>query len=128
MLSLASLRPSGTRRPPSVGNGAPVGEQLRAVTDLLTRGPVVVTTHDRRGTPLTTAADCATIVSLSPPLVLVCVDERSGALGELLAQRRFAVSPVDGDQTRATLDCDLHDIADGGELTVVVGRVTAIAH
>ena len=118
----------------------------------------MVTTHDGHGAPLGTAADSAGAVSLTPALVLACIDEESATLAAVLQNRRFALnvlptsmtdvrcaSPaiptrtlwhdvahhtVDGvpvlDDAAATIRCEVHDIADGGALTVVIGRVVGV--
>ena len=119
----------------------------------------MVTTHDGHGAPLGTAADSAGAVSLTPALVLACIDEESATLAAVFQHRRFALNvlptsmtdvavrfsgqsrpgPVGGpahhavdgvpllDDAAATLRCDVHDIADGGPLTVVIGRVVDAA-
>lgn len=116
----------------------------------------VVTTDDGRGAPLGTAAASAGAVSLTPPLVLACIDEGSATLAAVLSNRRFALNvlpgpiadaplsgaprpelldplatrTVDGvptlDGAAATVRCELHDIADGGPLTLLVGRVVGV--
>jgi len=55
-------------------------------------GVTIVTTQDRRGEPigLTVSAFCS--ASLEPPLVLVCIDERSSAVSAIGESRRFGVS------------------------------------
>lgn len=117
----------------------------------------MVTTHDGRGAPLGTVAASAGAVSLTPPLVLACVDEGSATLAAILHNRRFALNvlpgpaagagaaldggvaeylddlsiqtlgglPIVGDAT-ASLRCELHDVADGGPLTVMVGHVVGL--
>jgi flavin reductase (DIM6/NTAB) family NADH-FMN oxidoreductase RutF len=114
--------------------------------------PTVVTSHEGNGAPLGTAAEWAGAVSLAPALVLACIDEGSATLAATIASRRFALNvlaPVTHAARRshaapgaeddvaytmveglpllpgavARLRCDLHDIADGGPLTILVGRV-----
>ena len=55
-------------------------------------GVTIVTTRDGRGNPigLTVSAFCS--VSLEPPLVLVCIDERSSAVAAIGEGGRFGVS------------------------------------
>ena len=161
MVSLTSLRPAAQmpRAPAQPGADRPSADRLRAATELLTRGLTVVTTHDGHGAPLGTAADSAGAVSLTPALVLACIDEESATLAAVLHNRRFALNvlpasrtdvaqrfsgrpgpelwrdldhhTVDGipvlDDAAATLRCDVHDIADGGPLTVVIGRVVGVS-
>ena len=160
MVSLASLRPAAQppRAPAQPAADRPSTDRLRAATELLTRGFTVVTTHDGHGAPLGTAADSAGAVSLTPALVLACIDEESATLAALLHNRRFALNVLtrsmadvalrfsghsrpgvwervthhdfDGvpvlDDAVATLRCDVHDIADGGPLTVLIGRVVGL--
>ena len=61
-------------------------------------GITVVTTRDGAGRPLglTVSAFCS--VSLEPPLVLACIDNRSGANAGLLASRVFGVSILSEEQ------------------------------
>jgi 3-hydroxy-9,10-secoandrosta-1,3,5(10)-triene-9,17-dione monooxygenase reductase component len=161
MVSLASFRPAA--QPPRAtaqpAADRPSADRLRAATELLTRGFTVVTTHDGHGAPLGTAADSAGAVSLTPALVLACIDEESATLAAVLHNRRFALNvlpasmadvalrfsgqpdpelwehvahrELDGvpvlDDAVATLRCDVHDIADGGRLTVVIGHVTGVS-
>jgi flavin reductase (DIM6/NTAB) family NADH-FMN oxidoreductase RutF len=161
MVSLTSLRPAA--QPPHATAQSAAdrlsADRLRAATELLTRGFTVVTTHDGHGAPLGTAADSAGAVSLTPALVLACIDEESATLAAVLQNRRFALNvlprsmsdvalrfsghpdpdlwralahqTLDGvpvlDDAVATLRCEVHDIADGGALTVVIGRVIGVS-
>jgi flavin reductase (DIM6/NTAB) family NADH-FMN oxidoreductase RutF len=161
MVSLASLRPAA--QPPRAtaqpAADRPSADRLRAATELLTRGFTVVTTHDGHGRPLGTAADSAGAVSLTPALVLACIDEESATLAAVLHNRRFALNvlpmsatvvalrfsghpgpdlsqdlahhTIDGvpvlDDAAVTLRCEVHDIADGGAVTVVIGRVVGVS-
>ena len=115
----------------------------------------MVTSHEGHGAPLGTAAESAGAVSLTPALVLACIDEGSATLAAALASRRFALNVLTdptGDAARrfsatdgphvwdeiaytvvdglpllrdaaATLRCEVHDIADGGPMTILIGRV-----
>src|ERR1700729_1394814 len=161
MVSLASLRPAAQPPRATAQSAAdrPSADRLRAATELLTRGFTVVTTHDGHGAPLGTAADSAGAVSLTPALVLACIDEESATLAAVLHNRRFALNVLptsetevalrfsghpdpdlwrglahhagDGvrmiDDAATTLRCELHAIADGGALTVIIGRVVAVS-
>ena len=60
-------------------------------------GVTVVTAIDREGTPFGLTANSVTSVSLQPPLVLVCVSERSSSLGAILATGAFAVNVLGAD-------------------------------
>ena len=61
-------------------------------------GVTVVTTRDASGRPhgLTVSSFCS--VSLHPPLVLVCIDHRSGANARMRESGTFAVSVLAEDQ------------------------------
>jgi flavin reductase (DIM6/NTAB) family NADH-FMN oxidoreductase RutF len=161
MVSLAAFRPAAQSPRASAQPAAdrPSADRLRAATELLTQGFTVVTTHDGHGVPLGTAADSAGAVSLTPALVLACIDEESATLAAVLQNRRFALNvlptsmtefalrfsgrpdpdlwldldhhTVDGvpvlDDAVATIRCEVHDIADAGTLTVVIGRVVGVS-
>ncbi|MFZ5476302.1 MAG: flavin reductase family protein [Myxococcota bacterium] len=90
-------------------------------------------------------------VSLSPPLVLACVDLRAATLPLIRAAQRFGVSVLAADQEAlssrfagfgdaeptwdeigpsavlagalAQLDCAVHQIVEAGDHAVVIGRV-----
>jgi flavin reductase (DIM6/NTAB) family NADH-FMN oxidoreductase RutF len=152
---LTSLRPAAQQPRASAQPAAdrPSADRLRAATELLSRGLTVVTSHEGHGVPLGTAAESAGAVSLTPALVLACIEEGSATLAAALASRRFALNVlaatdvagrfagtpgpeiwdevgyemVDGlpllRDAAATFRCEVHDIADGGPLTILVGRV-----
>jgi 3-hydroxy-9,10-secoandrosta-1,3,5(10)-triene-9,17-dione monooxygenase reductase component len=159
MVSLAAFRPAAQTPRATAQSGAvrPSPDRLRAVTGMLSRGLTVVTANDPHGAPLGTAAESAGAVSLTPALVLACIDEGSATLAAALHARRFALNvlttamtdvavrfsgpptpdlwervahhEVDGlpvlRDAAATLHCEVHDIADAGALTILVGRVVA---
>lgn len=60
-------------------------------------GVTVVTAMDHGGRPVGLTANSVTSVSLQPPLVLVCVSERSSSLGAILRAGAFAVNVLGGD-------------------------------
>ncbi len=126
---------------------------LRAAMGHFATGVTVVSAADgaqRFGS----TANAVSSVSLAPPLLLVCLRDESRTLAALLASGRFAVNVLhasqralaerfarrdaswagvahrDGrlDGALATLDCSVHDVADGGDHRIVVGRVLAVAH
>lgn len=68
------------------------GDTFRSVLSGLPTGVSVVTAEDDEGAPrgLTCSAVCS--VSKSPPLLLVCVDQRSGALRALRSSGGFVVN------------------------------------
>ena len=55
-------------------------------------GVTVVTALNGDGTPFGLTANSVTSVSLDPPLLLVCVSERSSSLGAILSSGAFAVN------------------------------------
>jgi flavin reductase (DIM6/NTAB) family NADH-FMN oxidoreductase RutF len=69
----------------------------RAMAEFAT-GITVVTTRDSRGIPLGLTANAFCSVSLDPPLVLVCVGERSETHAGFRDSGRFAVSVLAEDQ------------------------------
>jgi flavin reductase (DIM6/NTAB) family NADH-FMN oxidoreductase RutF len=73
-------------------------ERFREVMGCLVAGVTVVTTLDRQGSPrgLTATAVCS--VSLTPPLVLVCIDQAADCYGAFTEARAFAVNLLREDQ------------------------------
>lgn len=61
-------------------------------------GITVVTTRDAQGTPLGLTANAFSSVSLDPPLVLVCIDNRSETIPGFQASGLFGVSVLAEDQ------------------------------
>lgn len=55
-------------------------------------GVTIVTAAHRDGTPFGLTANSVTSVSLDPPLLLVCVSEKSSSLGAILSSGAFAVN------------------------------------
>jgi flavin reductase (DIM6/NTAB) family NADH-FMN oxidoreductase RutF len=83
--------------------GTPAGDMalepaaFRALFGSYPTAVSVVTTLDARGEPV--GLTCSAVCSLSsrPPLLLVCVDERSNTLGPLLSHGAFVVNILAGD-------------------------------
>jgi 3-hydroxy-9,10-secoandrosta-1,3,5(10)-triene-9,17-dione monooxygenase reductase component len=127
---------------------------LRAAMGHFATGVTVVTAAGADGRRHGSTANAVASVSLEPPLLLVCLRDASLTLAALQASGRFAVNVLhqrqrelaqrfarrgatwddvahrDGllDGAIATLDCELHDVADGGDHRIVVGRVLAVEH
>jgi 3-hydroxy-9,10-secoandrosta-1,3,5(10)-triene-9,17-dione monooxygenase reductase component len=127
---------------------------LRRAMGHFATGVTVVTAAGRDGERHGSTANAVASVSLDPPPLLVCLRERSLTLAALLESERFAVNVLhqrqrdlaqrfarrgatgddvahrDGllDGAIATLQCELHDVADGGDHRIVVGRVLAVDH
>jgi flavin reductase (DIM6/NTAB) family NADH-FMN oxidoreductase RutF len=127
--------------------------RLRAAVGHFATGVTVVTASAGEAWHGTTA-NAVSSVSLDPPLVLVCLRDESLTLAALLESGRFAVNVLHADQqplahrfarrgagwdgvvhrdglldgALATLECAVHDVADGGDHRIVVGRVQAVEH
>ncbi|MEN3284444.1 MAG: hypothetical protein V7607_5584 [Solirubrobacteraceae bacterium] len=135
---------------------------LRAAAGHFATGVTVVTANDPGGGAYGTTANAVASVSLSPPLVLVCLREQSETLRAARADGHFAINVLRHDQRAlaerfarptgadtwrgvvvepgivagaplldgalATLECVVHDVADGGDHRVLVGRVVAVEH
>jgi flavin reductase (DIM6/NTAB) family NADH-FMN oxidoreductase RutF len=72
--------------------------EFRAALGQFAAGVTVVTTHDARGRPLGLTVTAFSAVSLEPPLVLVCVDNRSEANLGFRETGLFGVSVLAQDQ------------------------------
>jgi flavin reductase (DIM6/NTAB) family NADH-FMN oxidoreductase RutF len=72
--------------------------EFRRALGQFATGVTVVTTRDAGGRPLGLTVNAFCSVSLSPPLVLVCVDRRSEANPGLAEGRLFNVSVLAEDQ------------------------------
>ena len=70
----------------------------RAAFRLHPEGITIVTTLDEFGNLWGMTATAVAAVSLDPPLILVCVDNRSGLLGPMCAGAPFIVHFLGGDQ------------------------------
>lgn len=72
--------------------------RFRAIMGCLVAGVTVATTLDRQGRPrgLTATAVCS--VSLTPPLVLVCIDQAADCYEAFREARAFAVNLLREDQ------------------------------
>jgi flavin reductase (DIM6/NTAB) family NADH-FMN oxidoreductase RutF len=128
--------------------------RLRAALGHFATGVTVVTAAGADGARHGSTANAVSSVSLAPPLLLVCLRAESLTLSALLESGRFAVNVLhasqrvlaqrfarrgagwdgvahrDGllDGALATLECAVHDVADGGDHRIVVGRVLAAEH
>jgi flavin reductase (DIM6/NTAB) family NADH-FMN oxidoreductase RutF len=129
-------------------------DRLRAAMSHFATGVTVVTAAGSDGRRHGSTANAVASVSLEPPLLLVCLRDESLTLAALQDSGRFAVNVLhhsqrelaqrfarrgatwedvshrDGllDGAIATLECELHDVADGGDHRIVVGRVLAVEH
>lgn len=73
-------------------------DEFRHLLSHFASGVTVVTAWDRDGRPTGLTASAFTSVSLTPPLVLVCVDHKAESYPALRAQGRFAVNILTADQ------------------------------
>ncbi|MFX3635685.1 MAG: flavin reductase family protein [Candidatus Pristimantibacillus sp.] len=55
-------------------------------------GVTIITTIDTEGNPMGMTANAFTSLSLDPPLVLICIDNKSGTLTQLLASKKYCVN------------------------------------
>ncbi|WP_171056447.1 flavin reductase family protein [Paenibacillus sinopodophylli] len=55
-------------------------------------GVTVITTIDEQGSPVGMTANAFTSLSLDPPMVLICVDNKSDTLAKLLASNKYCVN------------------------------------
>jgi len=67
-------------------------DEFRHVLGHFASGVTVVTTWDTDGRPTGLTASAFTSVSLTPPLVLVCVDQRANSYDAFRTSGRFAVN------------------------------------
>jgi flavin reductase (DIM6/NTAB) family NADH-FMN oxidoreductase RutF len=80
-------------RPQSPGGAVDAGpEVFRDFMGAFPKGVSVVTTYDHNGAPRGFTCSSLCSVTLSPPTLLVCVDNRSGTLDAVRAGLRFAVN------------------------------------
>lgn len=126
--------------------------QFRTVLGHFLSGVTVMTTRTESGVRGMTAS-AFTSLSLDPPLILVCVAKKAAMHGHLRADGRFAISILGADQAPvsnhfagyapdvtvalredlgetpvvdgalAWIDCAVHQLVDGGDHTIVIGRV-----
>jgi len=73
-------------------------DEFRRVLSHFASGVTVVTTWEAEGCPTGLTASAFTSVSLTPPLVLVCVDQQAQCYAALKAHGRFAVNILAADQ------------------------------
>lgn len=124
-------------------------------------GVCIASATGRDGTPVGLTVNSFTSVSLDPPLVLFCLDNRSESLPVFLEAPGFGLSILAVDQkglsnsfakappalrwydvpavrgqsgapmikgALATLDCARHAVHEGGDHTILVGRVLGFAN
>lgn len=73
-------------------------DEFRRLLGRFASGVTVVTTSDPDGSPTGLTVSAFASVSLTPPLVLVCIAHKAQSHPALLATRRFAVNILSADQ------------------------------
>jgi flavin reductase (DIM6/NTAB) family NADH-FMN oxidoreductase RutF len=66
--------------------------ELRRVMGLFATGVTVLTTRDDDGRPYGLTANAVTSLSLTPPLLLICIDKKAESHPHFLASRCFVVN------------------------------------
>jgi len=72
--------------------------QFRQLLGRFATGVTVLTTQDPRGRPIGMTASSVASVSLQPPLLLVCVDQRHDMYAAMRATQRFVLNVLAADQ------------------------------
>src|SRR5262245_32793126 len=73
-------------------------QELRRVMGLFATGVTVITTRDAQGRPYGLTANAVTSVSLSPPMLLICVDRKSETFPHFFDSKLFILNILAGDQ------------------------------
>jgi flavin reductase (DIM6/NTAB) family NADH-FMN oxidoreductase RutF len=90
-MSFTPLCIAGITADDTPARGSVEGARFRRALSRLAAGVSIVTTVDRDGCKLGLTATSVTSVSLDPPLLLVCIDNRSRTIAPLTAGRPFVV-------------------------------------
>lgn len=73
-------------------------KELRRVMGLFATGVTVLTTRDDQGRPYGLTANAVTSLSLTPPLLLICIDKKAETHPHFLTARCFVVNILSEDQ------------------------------
>jgi flavin reductase (DIM6/NTAB) family NADH-FMN oxidoreductase RutF len=73
-------------------------KELRRVMGLFATGVTVLTTRDDDGRPYGLTANAVTSLSLTPPLLLICIDKKAETHPHFLTSRCFVVNILSEDQ------------------------------
>jgi flavin reductase (DIM6/NTAB) family NADH-FMN oxidoreductase RutF len=73
-------------------------QELRRVMGLFATGVTVITTRDAQGRPYGLTANAVTSVSLTPPLLLICVDRKSETFPHFFDSKIFVLNILAADQ------------------------------
>jgi flavin reductase (DIM6/NTAB) family NADH-FMN oxidoreductase RutF len=98
---------------------AVTGDELRHGIGHLATGVTIVTSLDNDGDPVGTTASAVSSLSMSPPLVLVCLGRSSATLAAIRARREFAINVLGSDQ---------HELSDNFARPGAVASWDAVAH
>jgi flavin reductase (DIM6/NTAB) family NADH-FMN oxidoreductase RutF len=101
-------------------------DEFRHVLSHFATGVTVVTTLDAEERPVGLTASSFTSVSLDPPLILVCVDDKAQCYGAFCDAGRFAVNILHTDQehlSRRFATTRIENKFEGVEYTVTAHRV-----
>src|SRR5207253_6656332 len=72
--------------------------ELRTVMGCFATGVTVITTRDQSGTPYGLTANAVTSLSLTPPLLLICVDRMAETYPHFFDSKIFALNILAEDQ------------------------------
>src|SRR5438093_6031886 len=72
--------------------------ELRTVMGCFATGVTVITTRDQSGTPYGLTANAVTSLSLTPPLLLICVDRKAETFPHFFDSKIFALNILGADQ------------------------------
>jgi len=88
-------------------------EEFRKTLGCFASGVTIVTTETQDGTPYGLTVSAFTSVSLGPPLVLICIDNRSSGLESFRENGKFAVNILSEEQQ----DLSTHFATTGADRT-----------
>jgi len=71
---------------------------LRKVMGLFATGVTIITTRDQSGNPYGLTANAVTSLSLSPPLLLICVDRKAETFPHFFDSKIFVLNILSQDQ------------------------------
>ena len=72
--------------------------QLRKVMGFFATGVTIITTRDQSGKPYGLTANAVTSLSLTPPLVLICVDRKAETYPHFFDSKIFVLNILSQDQ------------------------------
>lgn len=134
--------------------------EFRKAMSQFATGVTVVTGLSPKGEPLGLTVNAFASLSLSPPLVLVCLARKTRGIEAFVEGEHFAVNVLASDQCAlsiafsgplhkrfqnvayvswdtgcpilegcvANLECSRHEVHDGGDHLILIGRVIRLSH